>query len=117
MFRSGICLALLTILPMEVARAESPLAAPASIAQRKVGGDWPDFLGPLRNGKSAERGLPEKWPKESLPIVWQQPVGTGYAAPTISGGRLFHFSRFGDTARLVCRNAETGEQLWKCDHP
>jgi outer membrane protein assembly factor BamB len=78
--------------------------------------DWPGFLGPQRNGKSAERGLPVSWPATGPPVVWQQPIGTGYAAPAISDGRLFHFARFGDIARLTCFNAETGTQIWTCDH-
>jgi outer membrane protein assembly factor BamB len=99
------------------AQPEPPAAPLPSVAKHQAGHDWPDFLGPHRNGKSAERGLPQLWPKEPPPIVWQQPVGTGYAAPAIAGGRLFHFSRVGDFARLICRNAQTGEELWKCDYP
>jgi outer membrane protein assembly factor BamB len=79
--------------------------------------DWPGFLGPERNGKSAERGLPTSWPPTGPPIVWQTRIGTGYAAPAIAAGRLFHFARFGDAARLTCFNARTGAELWKCEHP
>jgi outer membrane protein assembly factor BamB len=49
--------------------------------------------------------------------VWQTTIGTGYAAPAISGGRLYHFARFGNAARLTCFNSETGAELWKCEHP
>lgn len=79
--------------------------------------DWPGFLGPHRNGKSDERGLPTTWPAAGPPLVWQKVVGTGYAAPAISGGRLFQFSRIKDSARLACLNAETGDEIWTCDYP
>ena len=72
------------------------------------GADWPGFLGPQRNGKSVERGLQATWPATGPPVVWQRPIGTGYAAPAISNGRVFHFARFADAARLTCFNAETG---------
>ncbi len=79
--------------------------------------DWPGFLGPHRNGKSNERGLPISWPKTGPTVVWQKEVGTGYAAPAISEGRLFHFSRTGDLAQLKCFDAATGMEIWKCEYP
>jgi outer membrane protein assembly factor BamB len=95
------------------------LALPtASFAEAPVQShDWPGFLGPARNGKSTEVGLRDNVPTAEPPIVWQKPIGTGYSAPAIAGGRLFHFARFGDVARLTCLDAKTGEQIWKLDHP
>jgi outer membrane protein assembly factor BamB len=84
--------------------------------QSSGGGNWPGFLGPERNGKSAERGLPLKWAASGPGVAWQRPIGTGYAAPAVAGGRLFHFARFEDVARLTCFNAEDGEILWTCEH-
>ncbi len=81
------------------------------------GEDWPDFLGPKRNGKSTETGLQTTWPASGPPIVWQTPIGTGYSAPAIADGRLYHFARFGDAARLTCFDAKTGAEVWKCEHP
>jgi outer membrane protein assembly factor BamB len=81
------------------------------------GDDWPGFLGPHRNGKSTETGLPTQWPAGGPPIVWQKPIGTGYSAPAISEGRLYHFARFGDAARLTCLDAKTGDEFWICEHP
>lgn len=79
--------------------------------------DWPGFLGPSRNGKSAETGLPKQWPAEGPPVVWQAAVGAGYAAPAVADGRLFHFSRTESTARLACFDARTGKPEWSCDYP
>jgi outer membrane protein assembly factor BamB len=81
------------------------------------GGDWPGFLGPHRNGKSAEAGLVPKWPASGPTIVWQKPIGTSYSALAIAAGRLYHFARFGDLARLSCLDAKTGNEVWTCDHP
>jgi outer membrane protein assembly factor BamB len=79
--------------------------------------DWPGFLGPHRNGKSAETGLVTKWPAAGPPIVWQAAIGTSYSAPAIVGGRLYHFARIENVARLTCCDAKTGKELWTCDHP
>jgi outer membrane protein assembly factor BamB len=79
--------------------------------------DWPGFLGPGRNGKSGEVGLPKEWPATGPEVVWQKLIGVGYAAPAISDGRVFHFARFGDAARLTCLDATTGGEIWTCEHP
>src|SRR3954462_6114042 len=93
------------------------VAAKAQTGEASRTSDWPGFLGPHRNGKSDEHGLPASFPTSGPPVVWQKPVGTGYAAPAISGDRLFHFARFGDNARLSCLNARTGAEIWKSEYP
>ena len=40
-----------------------------------------------------------------------------FAPPAVSRGRLFHFDRYRDDNRLTCRNAETGQLLWKFEYP
>jgi outer membrane protein assembly factor BamB len=88
-----------------------------SFATSQAAHDWPDFLGPQRNAKSTETGLNWNWPTAGPPVVWQVPLGTSYSQPTVSNGKLFHFDRFGDVARLTCRDALTGQELWTLDHP
>src|SRR5262245_54447045 len=61
--------------------APRPSAEPQDVppdAARKAAHDWPGFLGPSRNGKSAERGLSAEFPAAGPPVVWQTAVGTGY---------------------------------------
>lgn len=91
-------------------------ASPADLGTRQGGIDWPDFLGPDRDARSPETGLPAP-PTGGLEIVWQRPTGEGYGAPTIARGRLFLFERHGDTARLSALHAETGEELWRSEYP
>ncbi len=79
-------------------------------------GDWPTLLGPTRDGASPEKGI-KPWPKEGLKKLWECELGIGYAPPVVAGGKLFHFDRFGDNARLTCRDAATGKQLWKFEYP
>ena len=87
-----------------------------SLWTRKNGVDWPCFLGPTHDSVSTEKGI-IPWPKDGLKLVWETILGEGYAPPTVANGRLYHFDRFGDAARLTCRNAETGERLWKFEYP
>ncbi|MCG8583316.1 MAG: PQQ-like beta-propeller repeat protein [Pirellulales bacterium] len=89
---------------------------PKDIGTRKSGVDWPTFLGPNHNSRSTEMGILKPWPKGGPPIVWTRELGVGYAAPVVSRGRLFQFSRFGDKARLTAMNSETGEELWRFEY-
>src|SRR5579864_682154 len=81
--------------PMNVSRL---LPAPGLAVVLSVGlfclggtapaGDWPQFLGPGRDGVSPETGLAASWPKEGPPVVWRKDVGEGYSGPVVSGGWL-----------------------------
>jgi outer membrane protein assembly factor BamB len=97
------------------------LPAPASevpdLRTRKVGSDWPRFLGPTGDGKSSETSLKLDWSEKGPAVRWVKDVGEGYSAPVTSRGRLFMFDRHGDRARLTCMNAETGEELWRQEYP
>ena len=79
--------------------------------------DWPTLLGPNRDGVSTEKGIITPWPKDGLKKLWECELGIGYAPPVVAGGRLFHFDRFGDHARLTCRDAASGKELWKFEYP
>ena len=97
-----------------------PLPASADevpdLRTRKDGSDWPQFLGPTADSKSTETGIITDWPETGPRIVWQKTLGDmrnyGYAAPSISKGRLFIFDRIRNLNRLRCVKSETGEKLW-----
>jgi outer membrane protein assembly factor BamB len=91
--------------------------SPTDLWTRKVGADWPTFLGPTQDGVSPEKGILTRWPGEGLKVLWETRMGLGFAPPVVSRGRLFHFDRFGENNRLSCRNAETGHLLWKFEYP
>jgi outer membrane protein assembly factor BamB len=88
-----------------------------AIAQKTVGSDWPAFLGPLGTSVSPEKGLISPWPKDGPKILWTRKLGIGYAMPSISRGKLYHFERELNTARLVCCAADTGKELWTFEYP
>jgi len=88
--------------------------------------DWPGYLGPKRDGTSAEKGLLRTWPKEGPKVLWTVPVGIGYGGPAVVGGKVYLLDR-DDTAgdKLRCLDLATGKELWsfaydapgKFDHP
>lgn len=79
--------------------------------------DWPQFLGPERDGTSPETGLLEKFPEGGPRIVWQKDVGAGYGVPSVRGGVLVLHHRIADKEIVEAMNAATGEPLWRHSYP
>ena len=70
--------------------------------------DWPQFLGPTRNGVSTETGLKATWPKKGPPVVWEKDVGEGFSGPVVVGDRVVLFHRVGDEEVVECLDAADG---------
>jgi len=79
--------------------------------------DWPQFLGPHRNGSTSVTNLAAQWPKEGPPVAWQRKVGQGFAGPVVSGGKLILFHRVDNKEVVECIDAKLGNELWKSDYP
>ena len=79
-----------------------------------VAGDWPQILGPHRNGVAdGERIQP--WDAGGLRMLWTYPLGEGYAGPAVLGDRVVVFHRVEDVERVEALEAATGRSLWKAD--
>jgi outer membrane protein assembly factor BamB len=79
--------------------------------------DWPQFLGPTRNGISLAADLAPTWPAGGPPIVWQRKVGAGFAGPVVSGGKLILFHRVDNKETVECLDAATGKPIWTAGYP
>src|SRR5215207_6863209 len=66
-----------------------------SPARAKSGSDWADWRGPLRDGHSLEKGLPEKWSPAGDNLLWKAPYG-GRSAPIVMNDRVFIFNTAGE---------------------
>jgi outer membrane protein assembly factor BamB len=92
---------------------QPPIATDTAAGDTVAGEDWPQFLGPQADGTSVETGVdPARW-KPMPRVLWTLPLGVSYGAPTIAGGRLFQFDRFGDMERLTCYSAKSAKELWR----
>lgn len=78
--------------------------------------DWPQWLGPLRNGHSPEKGLLVKWPASGPKVLWRAEGGDGYSSIAVAGGRAITLVQRteGKLAgqRVLALDAKTGETLW-----
>ena len=75
--------------------------------------DWPQWLGPNRDGLSAETGLLRSWPDEGPRQAWRiETVGLGYAGPAIVNGRVYIMGSRGDEEMLFSLDEANGEEVW-----
>ncbi len=95
------------------------------------GDDWPQWMGPNRDGVWAETGILEKLPAKGPKEVWKVPVSAGYAGPAVAGGKVYVVDRVlakgaknpddpfdtkqkvASTERVLCFDAKSGKELWK----
>jgi outer membrane protein assembly factor BamB len=82
-------------------------------------GDWPQILGPRRDGHAAaDERLAEAWPAVGPKVVWSRDVGAGYAGIAVAAGRAYLFQRIADREFVEALDAATGQTLWKdAGHP
>jgi outer membrane protein assembly factor BamB len=88
------------------------LIATCALAQ-----DWPQFLGPGRNGVYAGGDLAARWPAGGPAVVWKKDVGQGFSGPVVSQGRLILFHRVGNKEVIDAMDAATGRAIWSFDYP
>jgi len=79
--------------------------------------DWPQFLGPQRNGVYSGPPLATNWPAGGPRKVWQKSIGTGFAGPAVVGDRVIVFHRVGDEEVVDALDAKTGAVAWHFAYP
>lgn len=92
--------------------ALTPLVAGAAVA-----GDWPQILGPLRNGKADGESLTLPLPTPKTATLWQLDVGQGFAGVAVAQGRAVLFHRQGGELVAQRIDAETGKSFWRVTFP
>ncbi len=80
-------------------------------------GDWPQILGPHRNGIGEKETLAETWPASGPKTLWSHAVGDGFAGVAVAVGKAVVFHRVGGSERVESLDAATGKPLWKKDFP
>jgi len=82
------------------------MIAMCGLAAGAFADDWPQFMGPQRDGVWREEGIIDKFPPGGPPIRWRTKIAPGYAGPAVAGGRVFV------TDRIVDDNAEAPSSVW-----
>ncbi len=80
-------------------------------------GDWPQILGPGRDGRAIDEQLLDRWPDDGPQLLWKRPIGEGYAGAAVVGNRVVVFHRLDEVERIEALNAADGQRIWKADFP
>ena len=97
------------------------------------GDDWPQWLGPQRDGVWRETGILRKFPAAGPVVRWRTPIKGGYTGPAVADGRVFVCDRVQATRnaessndsppaaaaskeRVLCLEASTGKILWQHEY-
>jgi outer membrane protein assembly factor BamB len=75
--------------------------------------DWPQHLGPERNGVYSGPALAEGWGAQGPRVVWRKSVGQGFSGPVVAQGRLILFHRVGNEEVVEALDARTGAPQWR----
>src|SRR5439155_3024372 len=73
--------------------------------------DWPQWLGPRRDGSSTEKVA--AW-KEGPKVLWHFPVSEGHSSPVVAGGKVFLHTRVKgqDAEQISAYDAVSGKLAW-----
>ncbi len=99
----------------ERARPEAVVAAPPRSAPATTDapvGDYPQFLGPGRDGSLPESQLSPDWSAEPPRELWRRPIGAGWSAFAVSGRYAVTQEQRGDDEVVSCYDRLTGEPVW-----
>jgi outer membrane protein assembly factor BamB len=92
--------------------------------------DWPQWLGPQRDGVWRETGIVDKFPEGGIKPLWSVKIAGGYSGPAVADGRVYVTDFVTDAdiraksdpgarpkltgkERVLCLDAKTGKELWK----
>jgi outer membrane protein assembly factor BamB len=95
--------------------------------------DWPQWLGPNRDGVWRETGLVERFPPGGPKVLWRQPIDAGYSGPSVAGDLLYVMDRqrakdpagkpvrptrqgVPGNERVLCLKATDGSLVWKHEY-
>ena len=101
----------------------------AAVVPAARGDDWPQWMGPGRDGVWREEGIVEAIPAAGLPVTWRVPVKGGYGGPAVAKGCVYLMdydrpasplanapndrTQLAGRERILCFDAATGKLLWE----
>lgn len=116
-------------------RSMTALAFVMIVANLAQADDWPQWLGPKRDGIWREAGIAVKFPPGGPKVRWRTPIGEGYAGPAVANGKVYitdrvlgkgaknpdnafdRKTRVAGIERVLCLNESNGDVIWKHEYP
>ncbi len=97
--------------PRKVALAPPQNNAPSAASAASMP-DVPQFFGPNRDGIVTGAKLARDWKATPPKQLWRQPVGAGWSAFAVAGGRAYTQEQRGEDEAVTCYDVLTGQLLW-----
>lgn len=96
--------------------------------------DWPQWLGPKRDGVWRETGILSKFPQGGPKVRWRTPISEGYSGPAVANAKVYitdrvlakgaknpgnafdRETRVAGVERILCLNETDGKVIWKHEY-
>ena len=103
------------------------IAAIYSSAPSAHADDWPQWMGPNRDGVWAETGIVDSFPADGPKVLWRAKVSGGYGGPSVANGKVYVMDYVTDAdnkgeiyerpkikgkERVSCLDAKSGKEIW-----
>jgi len=107
--------------------------AASGFSRTLIADDWPQWMGPQRDGVWRETGIIQSFPANGPELRWKRKIGGGYAGPAVVGNRIyitdkqlgigatepddpFKREKRQATERVLCLDDQTGNEIWKHEY-
>lgn len=74
--------------------------------------DFPQFLGPNRNGYLPDARLSHDWQANPPQILWRKEVGAGWSSFSVVGDYAVTLEQYGNEELVTCRRLDSGDTIW-----
>jgi len=96
----------------EFQRPAAPVVPVAALKAPPGASDFPQFLGPNRDGKLAGPKLGTNWIRQPPAQLWRVPVGPAWSGFAVVGAMAITQEQRGEEECVIAYDLETGKVLW-----
>ncbi len=97
--------------------ADGTKAADVAVAPAAASEDFPQFLGPERNGKVRGVRLARDWASQPPQLVWRRQVGPAWSGFAVTGNVAVTQEQRGEEEIVAAYDLTSGEPLWSTGNP
>lgn len=88
----------------------------AAMALGAADGNWPQWRGPNRDGKSVETGLLQEWPEGGPRRLWSiTGIGEGFSSPAVADGVAYISGERNERLWFTALDMATGRTRWSVE--
>lgn len=101
---------------LETPSSENPSSVSSESERRYALSDFPQFLGPQRNGVISKREFSVPETTSEIETLWNIGIGEGWASFAVVKDRAITLEQRDDQECLTCYRLSDGALLWKIEH-